>query len=246
MKPRPRLEDYEDHAEHPRYGKAPRLTGLDPDPNSSAVHLHWNTRHYTQTQLREIERLLGWHPTFPDDGTRMVRGTAVAADLARQTPTTVPVTHYYDIDKVCRDCGRRFVFFADEQKHWYEELGFPLEADAVRCPPCRKRLQQIARMRQRYEELLHLPNRTAEESLEMAECCLGLIEECIFHPRQTERVRGLLNSVPAERRSEQPFLDLSARVRAAEKKGEPSGPANGSQPSGPARDRTSPAAGSRR
>jgi hypothetical protein len=246
MKAHPRLEDYEDHVEHPRYGRAPRITGLDPDPNSSAVHLHWNTRHYTQTQLREIERLLGWRPTFPDDGTRMVRGTAVAADLARQTPATVPVTHYYDIAKVCRDCGRRFIFFADEQKHWYEELGLPLEADAVRCPPCRKRLQHVARMRQRYEELFHLPKRTAEESLDMAECCLVLIEESIFHPRQTERVRMLLNSVPEERRSEQQVLDLVARVRAAEKKGEPDGPANGSQPFSSETNTTSSAAGSRR
>ncbi len=221
MKTRPHLEAYRDHVEHPRYGKAPHITGLDPNPNSSAVHLHWNTRYYTQAQLRDIERLLGWRPTFPDDGTRMVRGTAVAADLARQTPATVAVTHYYDIDKLCRDCGRRFIFFADEQKHWYEELGFPLEADAVRCPPCRKRLQHIARMRQRYEQLFHLSKRTAEDSLEMAECCLALIEESIFHPRQTEQVRMLLNSIPEERRSEQRFLGLSVRVRAPDKKGEP-------------------------
>lgn len=245
MKARPRLEDYEDHVEHPRYGKAPRITGLDPNPNSSAVHLHWNTRYYTQTQLREIERLFGWRPSFPDDGTRIVHGTAIAADLSRQTPATMPVTHYYDIDKVCRDCGRRFIFFADEQKHWYEELGFPLEADAVRCPPCRKRLQYIARMRQSYEELFHLPERTAEEALEMAECCLVLIEESIFHLRQTERVRMLLNSVPEERRSEQQFLDLLARVLAAEKKGEDDA-ANGSQRFSSDTNRTSSAAGSRR
>ncbi len=150
----------------------------------------------------------------------MVRGTAVAADLARQRPATVPVTHYYGIDKVCRDCGRRF-FFAAEQEHMYEELGFPLEADAVRCPPCRKRRRGIARMRQRYEELFHLLTRTADESLDMAERCLVLIEESIFHPRQTERVRMLPSSVPEERRSEEHFLDPSARVRAAEKKGEP-------------------------
>ena len=226
MKSRPPVEDYAEHVEHPRYGKAPRFTGVDPNPNPSAVHLHWNTHYFTQTQLREMERLLGWRPTFPDDGTRMVRGTAVAADLSRQAPATVPVTHYYDVDKVCRDCGRRFIFFADEQKHWYEELGFPLEADAVRCPPCRKRLQHVARMRQRYEELFHARTRTAEETLEMADCCLGLIEEAIFHPRQTERVRMLLNRIPEDGRSEQRFLDLTARVRAAEK-GEQDAPPNG-------------------
>jgi len=148
----------------------------------------------------------------------MVRGTAVAADLARQSPATVPVTHYEDMDKVCRDCGRRFIFFAEEQKHWYEYLGFPLEADAVRCPPCRKRLQHIAGRRRCYEEAFHLPRRTVEGTLAMAECCLVLIEEAIFHSQQTERVRMLLKRIPQEKRSEQQFLDLSAQVRAAETK----------------------------
>ena len=227
MKSRPRMGDYAEHVEHPRYGKAPRFTGLDPNPNSWAVHLHWNTHYFTQAQLREMERLVGWRPTFPDDGTRMVRGTAVEADLSRQAPATVPVTHYYDVDKVCRDCGRRFIFFADEQKHWYEELGFPLEADAVRCPPCRKRLQHVAWMRERYEQLFHAPTRTTEETLEMVDCCLGLIEEGIFHRRQTERVRMLLNRIPEDWRSGQRFLVLSARVHAAETKGEQDAVPNG-------------------
>ena len=214
-------EDYADHVEHPRFGKVPRLTGLDVAPDSPAVSPHWNTRYVSPAVLREMERLLGWVPTYPDDGTRVVPGTAVAADLSRQTPATVPVTHYFDIEKACRDCGRRFIFFADEQKHWYEELGFPLESDAVRCPPCRKRLQKIARLRQRYEQLFHASTLTTEETLEMAECCLVLIEEAIFHRRQTERVRMLLNRIPEDGRAQQRYLDLSARVRAAEKEGEP-------------------------
>ena len=227
MKRPPRLEGYAEYVEHPRYGKAPRYTGLDPNPNSSAVHLHWNTRSYTQHQLQEMERLLGWRPTFPADGTRIVRGTAVEADLSRQTPATVPVTHYYDIDKICSDCGRRFIFFADEQKHWYEELCFPLEADAVRCPPCRKRLQHIARTRERYEQLFHVSHRSLEGTFEMADCCLTLVEEAIFHRRQTERVRMLLNRVPEERPSERRFLDLSARVCAVETRGERDAAPNG-------------------
>lgn len=209
-----RLEDYAQHVRHPRFGKAPRFTGLDPDSNSPAVHLHWNTRHFTEAQLRTLERLLGWHPTFPDDGTRMVPGTAIESDLSRQTPATVPVTHYYDLDKVCRDCGLRFIFFAEEQKYWYEELGFPLEADAVRCQPCRRRLQHIARMRQRYEQLSHVQNRSAEEMLEMADCCLTLIEEAVFHPRQLERVRMLLNRVADDSQSDPKLAELTARLHA--------------------------------
>src|SRR5262249_1916680 len=157
-------------------------------------------RFMTRTQLKRIERLLGWRPTLAEDGARMIPGTAIAADLSRQTPATVPVTHYYDIDKVCRDCGRKFIFFAEEQKHWYEELGFPLEAEAIRCPPCRKRLQRIGRIRKRYEQLFPLHLRTLEETLEMADCCLTLVEEGVFHLRQTERVRMLLKRVQEQTR----------------------------------------------
>lgn len=214
MKSRPGMEDYAEYVDHPRFGKAPRFTGLDPNPDSPDVHLHWNTHFLSQSQLRMIERALGWRPTIPDDGTRMVQGTAIEADLSRQFPATVPVTHYYDIDKVCQDCGHRFIFFAEEQKHWYEQLGFPLEAEAVRCPLCRKRLQHIARAREGYERLFHFPSRTVEETLEMAECCLTLVEEGVFHERQTERVRMLLKSVPEERQSERRFADLSTRLRA--------------------------------
>lgn len=216
MKVHPQSENYTKHVEHPQYGKAPKFTGLDPNPNSVSVRLHWNTRFLTQAQLRMIERTLGWCPEFPDDGTRMVRGTAIEADLSRQSPSTVAVTHYYDIDKVCRDCGQRFIFFAQEQKHWYEELHFPLEADAVRCPPCRNRLQHIGRARKRYEQLLHVPSRSFEETVEMANCCLMLIEASVFHVRQVERVRMLLNRMPEEQRGQQRFAQLAARLRAAE------------------------------
>lgn len=212
----PDSEEYAGYVEHPRFGKAPRFTGFDPDPDSATVHLHWNTQYDTATQLRQMERLPGWSPALPDDGTGMVRGTAIAADLSKQSPATVSVTHYYDIEKVCRQCGHRFIFFAEEQKYWYEELGFPLEADAVRCAPCRRRLQQIARQRERYEQLFRLPNRTTDETLEMADCCLTLIEEGVFHRRQTQRVRMLLNRLPDDRRSDKRSLDLTVRLAAIE------------------------------
>jgi hypothetical protein len=38
----------------------------------------------------------------------------------------------------------------------------------------------IGAKRERYEELVHIVERTAVENLEMAECCLSLIEEGVF------------------------------------------------------------------
>ena len=115
-----------------------------------------------------------------------------------RSPATVPVTHYFDVKRLCQACGKPFLFFAEEQRHWYEDLGFPLEADCVRCVQCRKRQQGLARIRERYEELFHLAARTSDDQLEMAECCLSLVEAGTFHRRQLEHVRALLKSLAAE------------------------------------------------
>jgi hypothetical protein len=195
-------DKYAQHVEHPRYGRGPRYTSLDPDPLDATVHLHWNA-----TSQREIvarfQALTGKPWPYLDTVSYMshvkrIPNTAIAADLARQTPATVPVTHYFDLERVCRDCQRHFIFFAEEQKHWYEELGFGLDSDCVRCVECRKRQQGIARKRQRYEELFHVAKRTDEENLEMAECCLSLIKASVFSHRQTQRVRMLLKRVSLE------------------------------------------------
>jgi hypothetical protein len=182
---------YADYAEHPRFGKYPRVTGLNPESDftTGKPFLHWNA----------AER---------------IPNTAVEADLSRQSRATVPVTHYYDVKRKCRDCGRPFIFFAEEQKHWYEELGLPLEADCVRCVPCRKRQHGIAAKRERYEELFHRVERTADENLEMAECCVSLIEEGVFNARQAQHVRRLLKQAEARGGAAEACDDLRTRLAA--------------------------------
>jgi len=185
--------EYEDHVEHPRFGRYPRVTGLNPESNFTTGHpfLHWNA----------VDR---------------IPNTAVEADLSRQSPAMVAVTHYYDVKRTCRDCGKPFIFFAQEQKYWYEELGLPLEADCVRCVPCRKRQRGVAAKRERYEELFHVPDRTPDQHLEMAECCLSLIEEGVFHVRQTQRVRELLKRVTPRDEEAERCKDLRNRLAALE------------------------------
>jgi len=197
-------DEYASFVEHPRYGRRPHVTGLNPKTDFRAgVVLHW----HSPKECR-------------------VPNTAIFADLSRQVAATVPVTHYFDVVRTCRDCGRSFLFFAQEQKHWYEELGFGLDSDCVRCVPCRKRQQGIARLRERYEELFHVQNRSSDENLEMADCCLSLIEESVFHRRQTERVRILLKQVvqDPDEHVDSRCRDLLARLRAFEaREDEPSG-----------------------
>ncbi|HEX7283303.1 MAG TPA: hypothetical protein VF239_14700 [Vicinamibacterales bacterium] len=65
-----------------------------------------------------------------------------------------------------------------------------LEADCVRCVPCRKRQDGIAAQRERYKELFHVENRSADDDLEMADCCVALIEAGVFHHRSEEGSQG--------------------------------------------------------
>ena len=176
---------------HPRYGQGPRITGLNPESDyaTARVFLHWHS----------------------PEGTR-IPNTAIAADLTKQLPATIPVTHYFDARRQCADCRKPFIFFAAEQKYWYEELGFSLDSDCVRCVLCRKKQQGLELNRQRYEELFHIEERTPEQNLEMAECSLALVEVGVFGKRQLERVRGILKKIPAG-----PKLDaLRERVHAVE------------------------------
>jgi hypothetical protein len=97
----------------PRYG-------VHPQPSSHHV------------SLQELQKcwIYREHTIFPE--------TAIPADINRQILRPVPRRWYVDMLRQCQDCKRRFLFFAEEQRHWYEDLGFPTEADCVRCPECRK------------------------------------------------------------------------------------------------------------
>lgn len=188
----PELEkEFAGYVEHPRYGRYPRITELNLD---SPAFQHWKLKR-----------------------NRYVPNTAVEANLDRQTPAAMALSHYFDLRKVCCDCKRPFLFFAEEQKHWFEDLGFGLDSDCVRCVPCRKKEQGIARKRERYEELFHVADQTVPQTLEMIDCCLALIESNVFNIRQTERVRMLLKRVPEEQRSSEEFRDLVLRLEAVEK-----------------------------
>jgi len=181
------------YVDHPRYGAQPRYTGLNPDPNSEGVYLHWNTNLLTVDQRQNIEDIFGSVDKWISKESKAINGTAIIADVTQQAPATLHVTHYYDIEKICRDCSLLFIFFAEEQKYWFEDLGFPLEADCVRCTSCRKKVQEVQSVKSRYEQINSLDSKSLEEEAEEADCRLFLVEEGVFNPRQLEKVRGFLN-----------------------------------------------------
>jgi hypothetical protein len=102
------------------------------------------------------------------------------------------VTQYFDAKRVCRRCGRPFLFFAEEQRHWYEDLMFPLEADCLDCAPCRKDEQRLRAIRQQYETLLEKTPRAETDTLELVESGLFLVESVVFSGKLFPKLRGLL------------------------------------------------------
>lgn len=123
--------------------------------------------------------------------------TAVVADLTSQCRATVAVTHYLDARRECRICRRPFLFFAEEQKYWYEELQFPLEADCVRCSECRRHVHELRAMKQRYNTLLEAKERSAQETLELVEAAYTLVEAAVFTAKVVPRMRALLKRLKA-------------------------------------------------
>ena len=193
-RPEPSNDKYADYVEHPRYGRSPKITGLDPQNHYGGdTFLHWNSPPHSR-----------------------IPNTAIVADTTRQKSPTVPVTHYYDVERRCRDCDRMFIFFAEEQRYWYEVLGFGLDSGCVRCIDCRKSHRETAKRRERYEYLFAQVDRAEKETLELADCALTLIEQSIFGHRSLERVRCLLNSIPpnSKIRSRARYRDLWTRVNA--------------------------------
>ena len=195
---------------HPRYGDRPRYTGLNFERYSSGVHLHWHCRDATPEQLNCIQ--VGAFPTqmLAEGFSAAIPNTGVVADVSLQHSSCMPVTHYFDIATVCVDCRSPFIFYAEEQKHWYEELSFPIDADCVRCYPCRRATQDIDRTVCSYEDLMSVQDPSPDQQADLAARRLTLVQAGRFHTRQLEHVRAFLNRFPDHPKS----ADIRSRLAA--------------------------------
>lgn len=226
MKSRDKIysDKYDDYVEHPRYGRRPRYTGLNPSPNDWKVQLHFNATNVHELQKRVV-RVCGKKSGFlaslekitPKEPKR-IANTAIKAEPDLQNQPTVPVTHYFDMERICRNCQKPFIFFAEEQKYWYETLKFPLASDCVRCPKCRKTERALARTRATYERLAGIKSREWRDDLKMAGCALVLIENGVFGNRVIQTVRRLLKTTPESDRAQSDYWDLMMRVKQLGKK----------------------------
>lgn len=192
MKPTITPKRRTDYVPHPRYGSQPRITGLNVENLKNGTYI----RCWTASELESWTRKNSFYGIDPAHIGCLIPDTAIVADPSRQVGSSMASTHYYDIERKCRDCGQLFIFYAEEQRYWYEELQFPVDADCIRCAPCRKRSQTLDRLKARYDVLSAAETRTVSEEVEMTFARLDLVEAGIFHPQQIERVRAFLNTHP--------------------------------------------------
>tara|TARA_A100001391_G_scaffold185888_1_gene154715 strand:- start:1000 stop:1533 length:534 start_codon:yes stop_codon:yes gene_type:complete len=155
---------------------------------------------------------LGWWAS-PED---RIPETAIEARPSQQIKATIPVTHYVDLKRRCRDCSRPFIFFAEEQQYWYETLHFYVGADCVRCTECRKEQRRVNGLRDRYVALTEAgPVLSDDENLELAALAQEMIELGQFGPRTIQVVRRHLNAIPVESkvRRQAIFRDVDDRSK---------------------------------
>jgi Probable zinc-ribbon domain len=77
--------------------------------------------------------------------------TAVRADISRQNFSVCPRHWYINAAFHCSRCGQPFVFTAEEQKFWYEELKFWIDSRPKECAKCRQELRAMKALQQEYD-----------------------------------------------------------------------------------------------
>jgi hypothetical protein len=82
---------------------------------------------------------------------RLDYDSAVRADLDSQNYGVCPRYWYMDAIFPCAGCGAEFSFSAVEQRVWYEEYRFWVDAFPKRCLACRRALRSQAELRQEYD-----------------------------------------------------------------------------------------------
>lgn len=119
-----------------------------------------------------------------DDDEVIFPESAIPADLRRQNYMTVPRRWYVDVLKTCRNCRRRFIFYAAEQKYWYENLRIPIYAACAKCPECRKTNQTLRRRFQRFSQAVTRSDLTDDDFATLVLDAVFLWENGILQKRE--------------------------------------------------------------
>ncbi|WP_057260170.1 zinc-ribbon domain containing protein [Duganella sp. Root1480D1] len=103
--------------------------------------------------------------------------TALRADVSVQLYTIYPRLYYVDMLKTCEDCSRPFIFYAREQRYWYETLGFYIDSDCMRCVEWRRKQHAVKRHMVRYTELQARGSLSRKEMMHLVDDCIFLFQQ---------------------------------------------------------------------
>lgn len=93
-------------------------------------------------------RQMPWHFFWK---VRRDYASAQRADISKQNFSMVPRFWYIDCTVRCGDCDEEFVFSANEQRFWYEEMKFYVDSFPRRCITCRKKRRTNLELRKKYD-----------------------------------------------------------------------------------------------
>lgn len=105
---------------------------------------------------------------------RLDYATALRANPEAQNCSVCPRYWYVSATFQCRRCASEFVFSAAEQRAWYEQYRFWVDALPGHCQPCRRQLRRVKAARQDYDRLIG--EAMASQDVEMKRRAVALID----------------------------------------------------------------------
>ena len=145
---------------HPRFGNESLNSGVQGISREAILRSYWG---YGSEQI------------FPE--------SVLMADANKQNYSVFPRQCYVDMLKTCRSCARPFIFFAAEQKHWFEVLQFYIDADCVHCPECRQQRVAAKREFQRYTALVGIETPSVTELKQLVDLTVSLLAQGVLKNR---------------------------------------------------------------
>lgn len=184
---------------HPRYGSAVRVSRYD-IPEEIIRKAYW--RYSQETYFSE---------------------SAIPANPEKQNYSVFHRECYVDILKQCRDCNRHFLFFAEEQRYWYESLGFYVDCDCVRCCVCRKKDQHTKLRLRRHTELMRADSLNVRQAVTLTEDMIHLWKDGVI--KDLGRLGQVKNIAVREIPTSKVTLEIVAMAKSAvaEAGGKPEG-----------------------
>ena len=122
--------------------------------------------------------------------------TAVLANVERQQYFWSPRPVYVDLLKRCLACRRPFLFYANEQRFWYETLHFNTDVDCVKCVPCRKHDRRVKAATERYAVAVQAKRLDAAAMKTLVDDALYLLEQGLV--RNLARLGAIKNRAQRE------------------------------------------------